>query len=257
MARLRIGECVCDVDDALLAAARPRCQAGPFLVGPESHPDLWLERDTALSPGGHLFQRARPELGGFALEGSTLRTSAPLSTYPAEFALRALFQLAVLRQGGFCVHGAGVVLADAALVALGPSGAGKSTLSRLCLQSGAALLSDELVALLPGGRVLGSPFSSEPDLAASRVEARAHALLLLEKAPAERLTPVASSELLAALLGQRFRAVAELEPGPRVLTSVGAVVADVPGFRLAFRKDVAVAGFLAEWVAHGTTASGR
>ncbi len=92
------------------------------------------------------------------------------------------------------------------MVAIGPSGAGKSTFTRLCTRAAqAAVLSDEVVALYPGGRVEGSPFCSELDLPSSLARARLAAVLLLAKGPEERMEEVSAQEAIAALMGQVFR----------------------------------------------------
>lgn len=250
MARLRFGQWVCEVDEALLDAARPRCSPEPFLV--EGPPRLRLRRLPELGTEARPFQPGQPTLGAIQVEEDGLVTDAPLALLPAELSLRALFQLAILRQGGLCLHAASVAFGEEAVVALGPSGAGKSTLARLCLQSGrASLLSDEVVALLPGGLVCGSPFRSEPDLPATRAEARLRALLLLEKGQAESLMPVRRAALVSPLLGQIFQGQGVgLNLGAETLPRLGGLLAPVPGFRLSFRKDPAVAGFLDAWV-HG------
>lgn len=255
MARLRFGRWVCEVEDALLEAAAPRCSVAPFLT--EEAPRLWLRRLPSLGPGAHPFHPEQPAMGSFAVAAEGLATDARLELFPAEFALRALYQLAVLRQGGLTLHGAGMAFGEAGLVALGPSGAGKSTLARLCAHSRRAeVLSDELVALLPDGSLHGSPFRSEPDLPATRAEARAQALLLLVKGQAEALAPVPAQALVAPLLGQVFQGGAVLGPGAEKLQRVGRVAESVPGFRLTFRKVAAVADFLEGWV-HGAADSSR
>ncbi|WP_257448827.1 potassium transporter TrkH [Archangium lipolyticum] len=256
MARVCFGRWVCEVEDALLDAARPRCSDAPFLVE-EGRPRLRLRRLADLGEGARPFQTGQPSLGAVRVEEDGLATDAPLELLPAELALRALFQLAILRQGGLCLHAAGVAFGEEAVVALGISGAGKSTLSRLCVQSGrAALLSDEVVALLPDGLVCGSPFRSEPDLPATRTEARLHAFLLLEKGQVESISPVRPAALVAPLLGQVFQGEGGtgLSLGAATLPRLGGLMAPVPGFRLTFRKDPAVAGFLDEWM-HGLTPS--
>lgn len=249
MARLRFGRWGCEVEDALLEAARPRCSYEPFLTG--EPPRLQLRRLPEVGERARPFQAEQPALGAVQVEEDGLVTDAPLELLPAELALRALFQLAILRQGGLCLHAAGVAFGERAVVALGPSGAGKSTLSRLCVRAGrAALLSDEVVALLPGGVVCGSPFRSEPDLPATCAEARLQAFLLLEKGHAEALSPVRPAALVAPLLGQVFQGGEGLGLGAGTLPRLGGLMAPVPGFRLTFRKEPAVAGFLEEWV-HG------
>ncbi len=255
MARLRFGQWACEVEDALLEAARPRCGFEPFLT--QESPRLRLRRLSDAGPGARPFQPEQPALGAFRVEEDGLVTDAPLALLPAELALRALFQLAILRQGGLCVHAAGVTFGPEAVVALGPSGAGKSTLARLCVRSGRAeLLSDEVVALLPEGLVCGSPFRSEPDLSATCAEARLRALLLLEKGQAESLTPVRPAALVAPLLGQVFQggAAEGLSLGAGTLARLSGLMAPVASFRLTFRKDPAVAVFLDEWM-HGSPSS--
>jgi hypothetical protein len=255
MARLRFGRWACEVEDALLDAARPRCGYEPFLT--EAPPRLRLRRLSDLGAGARPFQQEQPALGAVRVEEEGLVTDAPLALLPSELALRALFQLAILRQGGLCLHAAGVAFGEEAVVALGPSGAGKSTLSRLCVRSGrAALLSDEVVALLPDGLVCGSPFRSDADLPATCAEARLRAFLLLEKGQAESLTPVRPAALVAPLLGQVFQGgdAEGLSLGAGTLSRLSGLMAPVPGFRLTFRKDPAVAGFLDAWV-HGLPSS--
>ncbi len=66
--------------------------------------------------------------------------------------LRTAAAYAALRREGLFLHSAGVVVNDKAWLFLGRSGAGKSTLSRLALQEGAAVLSDDANILLPDVR---------------------------------------------------------------------------------------------------------
>jgi hypothetical protein len=57
----------------------------------------------------------------------------------------------LLREAGCCVlHGAAVARGGQALALLGPSGAGKSTLATALIASGAAPVTDDLVAVWPG-----------------------------------------------------------------------------------------------------------
>jgi hypothetical protein len=255
MAGLQAGRWVCEVDEALLEAARPRCHFAPFLA--QGEPRLRLRQLPALGAQAHLFHPQQRGTGAFQLEQEGLAVEVPLEVFPAEFALRAIFQLAILRQGGLTLHASAVAFGEAGLVALGPSGAGKSTLARLCVQSeGAELLSDELVAVLPDGSVHGSPFRSEPDLRATRLQARVRAFLLLRKGAAESLEPLPPFSVVTPLLGQVFRGSGELDPGREALARVGQWVESIPAFRLTFRKDPAVATFLEEWV-HGLSDSAR
>jgi hypothetical protein len=56
------------------------------------------------------------------------------------------------RQGFFCVHAAGLVAGDRAVVVAGPSGSGKTTLTIALLRAGFGFLSDDMVFLRRNGR---------------------------------------------------------------------------------------------------------
>src|SRR5512143_2036189 len=110
MARLLFGRWGCEVEDALLEVARPRCSFEPFLTrGP---PRLWLRRQSGLGARARPFQPKQPALGAIRMEEDGLVTDAPLELLPAELTLRALFQLAILRQGGLCLHAAGLAFGE-------------------------------------------------------------------------------------------------------------------------------------------------
>jgi hypothetical protein len=158
-------------------------------------------------------------------------------------------QLATLRQGGLLLHAAGVAFQGRGVVAIGPSGAGKSTFTRLSVQAaGAEVLSDEVVALYPEGRVEGSPFCSDLDLPSSLARARLAAVLLLEKGSEERLEEVSAEEAIAALMGQVFRPLpGEASPGD-ILQRLARITEHVPLRRFVFRKHEAAAGFIRGWL---------
>jgi len=63
--------------------------------------------------------------------------------------LRVLAAYVTLQQGGLFLHSAGIVIDHKAYLFLGRSGAGKSTLSRLALEDGYTLLSDDANIILP------------------------------------------------------------------------------------------------------------
>ena len=62
--------------------------------------------------------------------------------------LRVLAAYRLLAAGGAVIHSAGLTDGVSAFLLLGPSGAGKTTSSRLCLERGATVLSDDLNAVL-------------------------------------------------------------------------------------------------------------
>ncbi len=106
--------------------------------------------------------------------------------------------------GGAVIHGAAVVDGGEALLFAGPSGAGKSTVSRMALERGLALLSDDLNALLPapGGVILaGLPFTGDlGDGGGRHARYPLRALLRLEKDTEDRLRPLGRAEAAACLL---------------------------------------------------------
>ena len=79
--------------------------------------------------------------------------------------LRVLAAYASLQQGGLFLHSAGIIIAQKAYLFLGRSGAGKTTLSRLALEEGQTILSDDANIILPkskGGFQAGPvPFAGE------------------------------------------------------------------------------------------------
>jgi hypothetical protein len=249
MRRLRFGDWSVGVDEGLLTRAGGRCTLAPFLAGPESEPRLVLQGGTVPVSQGAPLDPRHPSGPRFLVEGDVVRVEPPQAELDTELALRVGMQLATLRQGGLLLHAAGVAFQGRGVVALGPSGAGKSTFTRLCMQAaGAEVLSDEVVALYPEGRVEGSPFCSELDLPSSLARARLVAVLLLQKGPEERMEEVSAQEAITALMGQVFRPLpGEASPGD-VLQRLARIIEPVVLRRFVFRKDEAAAGFVREWL---------
>ncbi len=134
---------------------------------------------------------------------------------------RVLTAYRLLEQGGAVLHSAGVTDGASAWLLLGPSGAGKTTSSRLCLERGATVLSDDLNAVvLPGSpdfpgpplpegeerekqapRLVRLPFTG--DLGERSGGASSYplaALLRRVKAKEDRLGPISPAAALAALV---------------------------------------------------------
>ena len=101
--------------------------------------------------------------------------------------------------GGAVIHGAAVVDGDEAFLFAGPSGAGKSTVSRMALESGRTVLSDDLNALLPGPILAGLPFTGDLERG-DRGRHPLRALFRLEKDIDDRLLPLSRAETAACLM---------------------------------------------------------
>ncbi|QRK13142.1 potassium transporter TrkH [Archangium violaceum] len=249
MVRLRLGDWCIQVEPSLLGLAAPRCDVERFRSAseePRALSELRLERVPTLSTGQPLNPRY-PTLGRYQVEGALIRIACTQSVLAAELGLRAAFLLATLRQGGVLLHASSVAFGGKALVAVGPSGAGKSTFARLARLAGGALLSDEVVALLPDGRVLGTPFRSDADLGGTAREALLGGLFSLVHASSESLEPLAPSSAVPLLLSQTFRAPEDGLTRAELLQRVAGLASHFPSYRFSFRNAPEAGGYLRRW----------
>jgi len=145
----------------------------------------------------------RPE-GGFRLIGDAVELHPIVKERGALLALRLLFARAIEARRGILVHGSSFVVDGRAALVTGPSGAGKSTIARWALRAGASLLSDEVVGVLPEGRVLGTPFFSDRDLVGSEREARLAVTMTLVHGEREAFADRPAHDLVQAVCRQAF-----------------------------------------------------
>lgn len=121
-----------------------------------------------------------------------------------ENAYRALVAYRLHEQGGAVLHGAALERNGGAYLFLGRSGAGKTTVSRLGLERGLTVLSDDLNALLPGSpvpEVVKLPFTGDfGDSGAPTAPVPLRALCRLEKSAEEGITPLSRAEAVGCLL---------------------------------------------------------
>ena len=246
MPRLRIGEWSVEVDRELLGLASARCSLAPFLVE-SSSPPLFIQTGAVPAGKGRPLNPHRPEGARLYIQGPVLHIDPPQDALDAELALRAAFLLGTVRQGGVLLHSSGVVLGGKALVAVGPSGAGKSTFARLARQAGGELLSDEVLSLLPDGRVLGTPFRSDPDMVSTAREALLGGLFSLVHAPAESLEPFSPVSVVPLLLAQAFRAPSDGLTQAGLLQRVAGLASHFPAWRFSFRNRPEAGGYLRRW----------
>jgi hypothetical protein len=238
------------VDDEIARLAAPRCSLEAFWTEPDDVPRFSVRRVVKLPEGVARVRHPEPGLGEYADEGDTLWASIDSDPYAAEIALRLAFHAVTLRQGGVLIHGAGIAFQDRSVVAVGPSGAGKTTLARLAwAHGGARLMSDEIVALFPDGRVRATPFRSDQSLPIELLSARGVGLMALAKGNEEEIRPLSGPAAVSLLASQAFRfkeremtQVEHLDRLARIIESMGA-------FELTFRNHPAVGAHLRDWVA--------
>lgn len=156
------------------------------------------------------------------------------------------WSVVVTRMGGFMLHSCAVSFGGKALVASARSGGGKSTLARLAREGGATLLSDEIVLVLPGGSVAGTPFRSDADNLGSPLVTRAAWLVGLEKAGAEHLGGLDTRAALNLLAAQTFGAGGVDVPVKELRQRQMSFLSSVRRGTLAFRKAPEVAPFVEE-----------
>ena len=207
MAFIQVGNWSAACDDRLFELAAQCSGAERFRVAaPAATPHLslsWVEPSSADHWTQLDGETGQP--GIYRIEGNQLLACIPPESAAAEAALRALFHIATLRQGGVLLHASAARFGSGSIVALGPSGAGKSTLARFCVEAGGELLSDETVAFYPDGRVFGTPFFSDDDLVGAPRVARAQRIVWLEKGESECLEQLPRAKAVAMLLSQAYR----------------------------------------------------
>lgn len=148
--------------------------------------------------------------------------------------------------GGAVIHGAAAVDDGKALLFAGRSGAGKSTVSRLALERGLTVLSDDLNALLPGPVLAGLPFTGDLDKADSRARYPLRALLRLEKDTEDRLRPLRRAETAACLLACSPYVNADPNRHAALLSTLLDLVDGVPAYALRFSLGGGMWSILAE-----------
>lgn len=157
--------------------------------------------------------------------------------------------------GGGVIHSAAAVEHGVGFLFLGVSGAGKSTVSRLSLEQGKTVLSDDLNAVLPlaggGAALAGLPFTGDLPYGGSRGNPRGdsrgnprgdqsgsrfplRALLRLEKDSADSLRPMGRAEAAACLLACAPFVNADPHRRPSLLANLLALAGEVPAFVLRF-----------------------
>src|SRR6516162_8338321 len=120
MAVLRVGHWAAEIDDDLLQLAASCCYLDRFRIGESAAAALLRVRQVdSLPSAGTALDGLSADAGSYAVEGNTILVRVPPSPASAEASLRAVFQVATLRQGGLLVHGSGVAFDGKAVIAIG------------------------------------------------------------------------------------------------------------------------------------------
>lgn len=169
--------------------------------------------------------------------------------FRAELVLRLAWYLCATGQGAVLIHASAVKVGNAALVACGKSGDGKSTLSRLSVEAGLTLLTDEVVMLFPDGRVSGTPFRSDFDHAGTPGLVRAKYFVALHKAPLEEMNALSPLEAVQLAMSQCFDVAEVALPRVEVRRRLLAFLSNVEPRTFSFRKDVEAGHFVQKCLA--------
>jgi hypothetical protein len=239
-----------ELSSQLVASAGQRFLGSAF-AGARLSTSPWtvVEAETLDAPQGELPGFSGP-LGTWRREGRHLHVQrCEPGVESAVAALRLGWNAAVQEAGAVLVHASAVAWNGLAAVALGPSGAGKSTFARLCVEAGATLLSDEIIALHPDGRVAGTPFCSDLHLPGTPGPFRGALLVLLEKGPEEALLPSGGPGLVQACLAQLFTPEGAPAGRGECFSRLVAFLSRVETRTFRFRKHPAAGEFLRDALA--------
>lgn len=158
-----------------------------------------------------------------------------------ENVFRTVTAYALLQRGGVLLHSAGISDGEMAWVGFGHSGAGKSTLSRLTLDAGRQVLSDDINALCRESgqwRAQRIPFAGE--LGPTYGQKGSYSLVglcRLDKGPAHRLEPLERATAVAALLASAPYVNQDPYRVADLMTTLESLSDAVPCYRLTFARN--------------------
>ena len=203
-----------------------RASTGDFVLAIHVLPD---ERPLTVA-------RFAPDFSSGDLLSRAGRHGAP-SPFAFNYPCDQVAVLNALAPHGVCVVHAGAVAFDGhGLLFCGRSGAGKTTLSRLCREAGATLLNDDRQFLwIENGVAYLAPtpwHGLEPEVNHRTVPLRA--ILHLEQAPHNALSPLSGAAAAARLLGNTVAPFYRADALPHTLALLDALTAHIPSHILSF-----------------------
>ncbi len=154
-------------------------------------------------------------------------------------ALRIIYSLELVEQGGFLLHSSSLVRNGRAFLFSGVSGAGKTTISRLAPPD-ATLLTDEISFVRPYNGIysaFGTPFAGELGKPGENVSAPIAQVFLLAKGMENRIEDVDALTAVRTLLRNVLFFAADAALGKSLLNIVCDFVSRVPVGRLTFYPD--------------------
>ncbi len=172
-------------------------------------------------------------------EVSLVASEGPLFDRGLENFLRVLVAFLSLDQGGFLLHGAGIVRGGKAYVFFGPSGSGKTTVCALSPDD--RVLSDDLTLVLKGRvgfEAAGIPFGlAHQRRPETRESFPIASLNRLVKGESVVRLPLRGARALAEVAGSLPFVMRDAGQASRAIQVVGEALRAIPTYHLHFRKD--------------------
>jgi hypothetical protein len=210
------------------------------IPGPDGEPgDWWVEESQGEAnlwfPRISLWLRV---LLPFVKGEVTLSGATSMSPVQWRNVLRVLYFFGFLESEGLLLHASGLVRQNRAYVFPGVRAAGKTTVVRH--SSGMSVLSDEVVAVRPGGRnkvpvAFGTPFYGDWGRPGEKIRAAIQGLYFPVKSTANRLEPLTPQEMLTRLLPCIFSYTVFPSRLEKLFEYGFRLVSQVPGFSFYFK----------------------
>ena len=187
----------------------------------------------AHSSFSYAFDDARVYLGLSSVEFRGVRHE-----YALDSLIRILLTMILLPERGFLLHAASIVRDGRAYIFMGRSGAGKSTVASLSPEGSVLTDAISLLRVVDGAlQAHGTPFWGEFRAAGLNERYPVAGIYQLVQAPEDRVEALSQKEILRALLPCVLFFSSEARASEILLQSLLAVAAQIPCYRLHFRRN--------------------